>query len=143
MYEGRGNRRDYGGRRGGRFDSMPKPVNVGDVIDVTIEAVGSKGDGIAKKEGFVIFVKGGEQGQTIKVKITGVGRSSATAEPAEGAASNDASKETATEETSEESSEAEEEAPADSEDDSGEASEESSEAEEEASDETEEKSEES
>ncbi|VVC02106.1 TRAM domain protein [uncultured archaeon] len=61
---------------------MPKPVAVGDVIEVTIEATGSKGDGIAKKDGFVIFVKGASQGQTVKIKITGVGRSSATAEVA-------------------------------------------------------------
>ncbi|MFH0868366.1 MAG: TRAM domain-containing protein, partial [Candidatus Woesearchaeota archaeon] len=32
------------------------PVKVGDEIDVKIEAVGEKGDGIAKKDGFVLFV---------------------------------------------------------------------------------------
>lgn len=85
MYEGGERRGGYGGRRPGRFDNSPKPVNVGDVVEVTVEATGSKGDGIAKKDGFVIFVKGGQQGQTLKVKITGLGRSSATAEPAEGA----------------------------------------------------------
>lgn len=73
---------------GNRFSSMPKPVAVGDVLDVTIESMGSRGDGIAKKDGFVIFVKGASQGQTVKVKIVSMGRSSATAELAgEGAAS--------------------------------------------------------
>ena len=38
--------------------SEPKPVAVGDEIEVKIEAIASKGDGIAKKDGFVIFIKG-------------------------------------------------------------------------------------
>lgn len=51
---------------------LPKPVKVGDVISVTIEATASKGDGIAKKDGFVVFVKDAKQGQTVNVKITDV-----------------------------------------------------------------------
>ena len=55
---------------------LPKPVKEGDEIDVTIEAVGSKGDGIGKIEGFVVFVPGVQAGETIKVKIKEVrGRS--------------------------------------------------------------------
>jgi predicted RNA-binding protein with TRAM domain len=38
------------------------PVNVGDELDVTIDAVGAKGDGIAKKDGFVLFVPNVQQG---------------------------------------------------------------------------------
>ncbi|MCB9358647.1 TRAM domain-containing protein [Candidatus Woesearchaeota archaeon] len=48
------------------------PVNVGDELDVQIEAVGEKGDGIAKKEGFVIFVPNTQQGQTVRVKVNKV-----------------------------------------------------------------------
>ena len=48
------------------------PGQVGDVVDVTVEAVASKGDGIAKKDGFVVFVKDAKQGQTVNVKITDV-----------------------------------------------------------------------
>ena len=61
---------------------LPKPVKVGDVVDVTIEvgdvlnvaieATASKGDGIAKKDGFVIFVKGAKKGDTVNVKIVEV-----------------------------------------------------------------------
>ena len=51
---------------------LPKPVKVGDVLDVTVEAVASKGDGIAKKDGFVIFVSGAKQGETVNIKITDV-----------------------------------------------------------------------
>lgn len=67
----------YGGRReGGRSSysgsSEPKPVKAGDELEVKIEAVASKGDGIAKKDGFVIFVKGAKEGDTVKIRITEV-----------------------------------------------------------------------
>ncbi|MDE1851068.1 MAG: TRAM domain-containing protein [Candidatus Micrarchaeota archaeon] len=75
----RGDRRDdrMGGSRGGGRGLnpnyfLPKPVKVGDEIDVTIEATASKGDGIAKKDGFVVFVKDAKQGQTVRVRITDV-----------------------------------------------------------------------
>ncbi len=76
-----GQRREFR-RHGGfnRFGNMPKPVAVGDVLELTIEATGSRGDGIAKKDGFVIFVKGAQQGQTVKARVVSLGRSSATAE---------------------------------------------------------------
>ncbi|MEK6836019.1 MAG: TRAM domain-containing protein [Nanoarchaeota archaeon] len=48
------------------------PVNVGDEIEVKIEAVGEKGDGIAKIKGFVIFVPNAKQGENVKIKITKV-----------------------------------------------------------------------
>ncbi|MCL4404415.1 MAG: TRAM domain-containing protein [Candidatus Marsarchaeota archaeon] len=51
---------------------LEKPVKAGDEVDVTIEAVASKGDGIAKVNGFVVFVKGAKQGETMKVRITDV-----------------------------------------------------------------------
>ncbi len=48
------------------------PVKVGDEIDVKIEAVGEKGDGIAKQEGFVLFVPNTKEGDEVKVRITKV-----------------------------------------------------------------------
>lgn len=48
------------------------PVKVGDEIDVKIEAVGEKGDGIAKKNGFVIFVPGAKEGTTVRIRVTRV-----------------------------------------------------------------------
>lgn len=62
-----------------KFD-VPKPVAVGDVVEVTIQSVGGQGDGIAKKDGFVIFVKGAQKGETCKVKITDVKRTYAVGE---------------------------------------------------------------
>lgn len=59
---------------------VPKPVAVGDVIEVTIESVGGRGDGIAKKDGFVIFVKGAQKGENCKIKIVDVKRTYASGE---------------------------------------------------------------
>jgi len=53
---------------------LPKPVKEGDVIDVTVESVGAKGDGIAKKDGFVIFIPGAQKGETIQAKIVSLKR---------------------------------------------------------------------
>ena len=64
------------GNRGGfgrREDSFkPKPVEVGKEYDVTISDTSRRGDGIAKIDGFVIFVAGGKQGQSARIKVTQV-----------------------------------------------------------------------
>jgi predicted RNA-binding protein with TRAM domain len=56
------------------------PVKDGEVFDVTIEAVGEKGDGIAKKQGFVLFVPGTKQGERVKIRVTRVLKSVGFAE---------------------------------------------------------------
>jgi predicted RNA-binding protein with TRAM domain len=61
-----------GGGNGGGFGGPTPPVKVGEELDVTIEAVGEKGDGIAKKNGFVIFVPGVKAGQQVRIKVTRV-----------------------------------------------------------------------
>lgn len=48
------------------------PLEEGQELDVTIEAVGEKGDGIAKSKGFVIFVPGVKQGDQVRVRVTKV-----------------------------------------------------------------------
>ncbi|MBW2966394.1 TRAM domain-containing protein, partial [Candidatus Woesearchaeota archaeon] len=48
------------------------PVKVGDELDVKIEAVGAKGDGIAKKEGFVLFIPGVKEGDEVRIRVTKV-----------------------------------------------------------------------
>jgi predicted RNA-binding protein with TRAM domain len=48
------------------------PVKAGEVHEVTINAVGDKGDGIAKVKGFVLFVAGVKKGDYVKIKITKV-----------------------------------------------------------------------
>ncbi len=58
--------RDFGNR------GFMAPVKVGDEIEVKIEAVGEKGDGIAKKDGFVLFIPNAKEGDVVKIKVTKV-----------------------------------------------------------------------
>jgi|TARA_Y100000310_G_scaffold345748_1_gene469202 predicted RNA-binding protein with TRAM domain len=62
------------------FAQKDAPVKVGDELDVKIEAVGKKGDGIVKKDGFVLFVPNTNEGQEVKIKITKVLRNVGFAE---------------------------------------------------------------
>ncbi len=62
---------DYGGDRGG-YGDRSAPVNVGDEINVIIDAVGEKGDGLAKKDGFVLFVPNTKKGDNVKIRVTRV-----------------------------------------------------------------------
>jgi predicted RNA-binding protein with TRAM domain len=71
----------YGERRfGGSYGFGPKPVETGKEYDVQITETSRQGDGIARVQGFVIFVKGGKVGQKSKVRVTNVGARFATAE---------------------------------------------------------------
>ncbi len=68
MYgENRGGFRPRGGMGGGFT-----PVQVGEEVDVRIEAVGEKGDGIARKKGFVLFVPNTKEGDEVRIKVTKV-----------------------------------------------------------------------
>ncbi len=75
-----GGGRRFGGGGGRSFDNSPKPVETGKEYDVSITEISRKGDGIARVEGFVIFVKDGKAGQNAKVRITQVGQRFASAE---------------------------------------------------------------
>lgn len=50
------------------------PLNVGDSYDVSIEDVGREGDGIARVEGFVVFVPNTKKGDNVKIRISKVSR---------------------------------------------------------------------
>lgn len=118
----------YGEGRGGysngprrSFDGPRRsfaPVNVGDELDVKIEAVGEKGDGVAKVKGFVLFVPGTKEGQEVHVRVTrvlkkvgfaevvGAGAAKPAEEPSEGSteeASEESTEEASNEEPSEDS----------------------------------------
>lgn len=60
--------------------SMNAPVEEGKEYEVTIDAQGSKGDGIAHYEGFVIFIANAKVGDKVKVKITALRRTFAIGE---------------------------------------------------------------
>ncbi len=67
--------RGYGSSSGRRFGGPPgpKPVEVGKEYEVEVTDVSREGDGVAKVQGFVVFVKSGKAGQKVKVKIDQVG----------------------------------------------------------------------
>ena len=48
------------------------PVSTGDSVEVDVVDVGDEGDGIAKVDGYTLFVPGAEVGTTIEVRVTDV-----------------------------------------------------------------------
>lgn len=78
---------DYNSGPGGRDSRrLPrgylteKPVKVGDELDVTIADISRRGDGIARVQGYVIFVPNTKQGDSVKIKVVQVRPSYAVGE---------------------------------------------------------------
>ncbi len=59
------------------------PVTVGETYEVSIDDIAKKGDGIARVEGFVIFVPQTKVGDKIKIKVNKVMRKFAFGEKVE------------------------------------------------------------
>ena len=59
---------------------MKPPFDLGQIIELTITAINSHGEGIAKKDDFVVFVKGAHTGETCKVLIKEIKRTYAIGE---------------------------------------------------------------
>lgn len=57
--------------RGERKD-IKAPIEVGKTYNVTIEEVGREGDGIARIDGFVVFVPKTKRGDTVKIRVNKV-----------------------------------------------------------------------
>ena len=67
---GRGRSYGGGGNKGfNRGSPAPKPVEVGKEYEVDITEISRQGNGIARVQGFVIFVKNGKVKQNVKVKV--------------------------------------------------------------------------
>lgn len=62
----------YASKRLKRQGPLPKPVDVGKTYDVDINEITGKGDGIARVQGFIVFIENGKIGNKIKVKVTEV-----------------------------------------------------------------------
>ena len=73
--------RDYGRGRKSSYNSHPsrnlkrrspltKPVELGKIYEVDITEITGKGDGIARVQGFIIFIENGKVGNKIPVKVT-------------------------------------------------------------------------
>src|SRR6266702_3866914 len=73
-----------GGERSSERDRGPVPVEEGQEVDVTVDSVGRRGDGIARFNNFVIFVAGTNAGDKVKVRITSVRNNFATGEVVKG-----------------------------------------------------------
>jgi len=73
MERGRG----FGGQRG-RFP--PKPVEIGKEYEVDVQETSRRGDGIARIQGFVIFIPNAKPGDHIKIRIRRVSRRFAEAD---------------------------------------------------------------
>ena len=108
------------------------PVKEGDELDVKIEAVGEKGDGIAKKQGFVLFVPSTKTGDEVRVRVTRVLRNAGFAEVIGGAAKPSAPQKPAQKEEEDDVAELEEESKERDSEDFGEETPSEPEAEEEA-----------
>lgn len=70
-------------KRERKFDAIPfqpVPVRKGQEIDVVINDIGTRGDGIARIQNFLIFVPQVKVGDRLKVKIVSVGKKFAIAE---------------------------------------------------------------
>ena len=68
-----GRRPMYGGLR-------PSPVEMGKEYEVDITETSRQGEGIARVQGFVIFVANAKPRDHVKIRITKIGRSAASAE---------------------------------------------------------------
>ena len=62
---GYGNRGGFG-RGSGSFN---KPVEVGKEYNVSISDTSRRGEGIAKVDGFIVFVPGTKQGQNVRIRV--------------------------------------------------------------------------
>jgi 23S rRNA (uridine2552-2'-O)-methyltransferase len=60
---------------------LTAPVRPGDELDVDIVDTGAEGDGIARIEGFTVFVSDAEEGETVRVRIEDVKPRFGFAEP--------------------------------------------------------------
>jgi len=56
------------------------PVRVGQEINVVIDDIGTRGDGIARIQNFLVFVPQAKTGERLRVKIQKIGRKFAIAE---------------------------------------------------------------
>jgi len=60
----------YEGRRGHGKGFKRCPVELGEELEVEIAELSPKGEGIARSQGFVVYVADAKPGDRVKIKIT-------------------------------------------------------------------------
>ena len=73
-------RSKYGYKDQPLYLSRPKPVEMGKEYNVTVKEISRRGDGIAKIQGFIIFIPETEIGEQIRIRVAMVSSRHATAE---------------------------------------------------------------
>jgi predicted RNA-binding protein with TRAM domain len=72
---GRGRKSSYNShasRNLKRRSPLTKPVELDKIYEVDITEITGKGDGIARVQGFIVFIENGKVGNKIRVKVTEV-----------------------------------------------------------------------
>ncbi len=64
----------FGNYGNDRNENNSSPIKEGGEYDVKIEDTGRDGDGIARVEGFVVFVSGAKVGDEVKIRVNSVRR---------------------------------------------------------------------
>lgn len=70
----------YEGKRGHGKGFKRCPVELGEELEVEISELSPKGEGVARNQGFVIYVADAKPGERVRVKITRITAKAATAQ---------------------------------------------------------------